>query len=97
MVEDYPRYVTLENGGEYLGLDTNHGGVVEVTDESVGCDVEEWYPEFEVGYYAVDKEFRQILGHRESEAEARALALGYEHGRPDRKPVPLFDKQPADL
>lgn len=94
---EYPAYVTLESAGEYLDLDTHHGGVIETTDESVGCDVEEWYPELEVGYYAVDKEFRQILGHRESESEARALALGYEYGRPDRKSVPLFDMKPADL
>lgn len=78
----------------YHGEKVSHGreftAIYKWSDKTVGCSIEEWYPETDVGYYVVDSEFRTVLTHTDTKSGAFAYADGYERGRPDDAPIPLF-------
>jgi len=61
--------------------------IVECSDETVGCDVEEWYPNLEYGYYILDMEYREVVEFATDYNVARAFKIGYEKRRPETVPL----------
>lgn len=86
---------------ELLGSHNGVAGVYECSDEAIGCSVEEWYPEFEIGYYIVDMEYGEMLDHTTDKKVAWAYSLGYDKGNNRSNHVPLLkqshESQLSDL
>jgi len=56
-------------------------GIIHSCDETLGESIDEWYPEFEVGYYIVDFSLHEVLDFTKDEQLAQAYQRGYEKGR----------------
>lgn len=52
-------------------------------------DIVEWYPELDVGYYVVDREFAEVKMHTESFEAALGFAEAFDQHRSKYDAVPL--------
>lgn len=91
--DELPAELTVRAECERIEYESDTVMIYECSDEVVGCDVEEWYPELEIGYYIVDAEFGEVLDHATELSTAIGYVVGYEKGRPERMPIPLFSRK----